>query len=97
MAEPMIAIAIAYALPQCQRIVKLEVSRGTTVADAVSQSGLVRQFPELAGAPLNCAIFGRAVPLTQRLEEGDRVEVLRALLIDPKENRRRSAARTRNR
>jgi putative ubiquitin-RnfH superfamily antitoxin RatB of RatAB toxin-antitoxin module len=95
MQAPEIAISVAYALPQRQTILELRVPQGTTVADAVSRSGLPSRFPELADAPLHCAIFGRAVPLTHIVEDGDRVEILRPLLIDPKESRRRAAARAR--
>jgi len=90
-----IAISVVYALPQRQTIVELRVPRGTTAAEAVSRSSLPSRFPELANAPLHCAIFGRAVALTYAVEEGDRVEILRPLLIDPKESRRQAAARAR--
>jgi putative ubiquitin-RnfH superfamily antitoxin RatB of RatAB toxin-antitoxin module len=91
-----IGIAVAYALPERQVVVKLRVPSGTTVAEAVHLSSLSTRFPELSSAPLNCAIFGRVVPLGQIVAEGDRVEVLRPLSIDPKESRRRAAARARN-
>lgn len=92
---PDIAISVAYALPDEQSVVRLRVPRGTTVAEAVRLSSLSSRFPEIEAAPLNCAVFGRAASLDQILVEGDRVEVLRPLLIDPKESRRQAAARTR--
>lgn len=96
MPEPEIAISVVYAMPDRQALVKLQVPSGTTVADAVRLSGLASRFPELATAPLDCAIFGRVVPLDQAVAAGDRVEVLRPLLIDPKESRRQAAARARS-
>jgi putative ubiquitin-RnfH superfamily antitoxin RatB of RatAB toxin-antitoxin module len=96
MSEPEISISVVYALPEQQELVKLRVPPGTTVAEAVTLSGLSSRFPELATAPLQCAIFGRVVPLGQVVIDGDRVEVLRPLLIDPKESRRQAAARARN-
>ena len=92
-----IAISVVYALPDRQEIATLTVSSEMTVAQAVERSGLLRNHPGLSLETLNCAIFGRAVPLTQRLNAGDRIEILRPLLIDPKESRRQAAARTKSR
>jgi uncharacterized protein len=88
-------IRVVYALPDRQVIVSLQVPPGTTVADAVARSKLLEKFPEAAARPLACAVFGRAVPLTYELREGDRVEILRPLLIDPKQSRREAAERSR--
>ena len=88
-----IHVSVVYALAAQQVIVELTVSRATTVASAVEQSGLIRRFPEIATRPLHCAIYSRVVNTTELLAEGDRVEILRPLLIDPKENRRQAAAR----
>lgn len=89
-------VSVVYALPERQLIVELNVPAGATVAEVVDASGLRRRFPEL-GEPLSCAIFGRSVPLTHSVRAGDRVEVLRPLLVDPKESRRRAAAAARTR
>ena len=97
MSDETIEISVAYALPERQKIVKLRVPTGTTIAEAVEISKLVSAFPEIAAAPLACSIYGRAVALSDVLAEGDRVEILRPLIIDPKENRRQVAARTRRR
>ena len=88
-------VRVVYALPQQQIGVSLEVAPGTTAADAVTRSRLLERFPEAASRPLACAVFGRAVPLTYGLREGDRVEILRPLQIDPKQSRREAAQRNR--
>jgi putative ubiquitin-RnfH superfamily antitoxin RatB of RatAB toxin-antitoxin module len=88
-------VRVVYALPDQQASVELEVPPGTTAADAVTRSKLLEKFPEAAARPLACAVFGRAVPLTYELREGDRVEILRPLLIDPKQSRREAADRSR--
>jgi putative ubiquitin-RnfH superfamily antitoxin RatB of RatAB toxin-antitoxin module len=88
------SVAVVYALPDRQVSVRLVVDAGTTVAEAVAQSGLAERFAEIEESELACAIYGRVVLLTQVLADGDRVEILRPLLIDPKENRRRSAAKS---
>lgn len=90
-----IHVEVVYALADRQSIVKLAVAAGTTAEVAVEMSGLKRRYPQIASRPLHCAIFGRSVEGSQVLAAGDRVEILRPLLIDPKENRRRTAARAR--
>jgi len=87
-------ITVAYALPTQQPIVELRMPAGTTVLAAVERSGLRERFTELLQQPLNCAIYSRVVQLSTVLNDGDRVEILRPLLIDPKEGRRQAARRT---
>ena len=88
-------VRVVYALPDQQVSVPLEVPSGTTVTEAVTRSKLLERFPETAERPLTCAVFGRTVPLTYELREGDRIEILRPLLIDPKQSRREAAERSR--
>lgn len=88
-------VSVVYALPERQALVELELPESATVADAVARSGLLQQFPEISNRPLACAIYGRAVTDSQVLRAGDRVELLRPLQVDPKESRRRAAARGR--
>ena len=66
----------------------LELPSGAVVADAVAAAGL-----DPDGQSRACAVHGVVVPATQSLSDGDRVELLRPLLIDPKEARRRRAQR----
>ena len=86
---------VVYALPDRQAVQQLDVAESATVAEAVALSGLLQKFPEIAGRPLACAIFGRAVADSHALRADDRVEILRPLQVDPKESRRRAAARGR--
>jgi uncharacterized protein len=88
-------VRVVYALPDQQLGVSLEVAAGSSAAEAITRSGLLEKFPEAASQPLACAIFGRAVPLSYQLRDGDRVEILRPLLIDPKQSRRAAADRSR--
>ncbi|PJK09551.1 RnfH family protein [Lysobacteraceae bacterium NML95-0200] len=64
----------------------LTLADGATVADALVACEFVRDFP-LAGM----AVFGKRVTETTVLHEGDRLELLRALLADPKQSRRKRA------
>lgn len=91
----LLRVRVIYALPDQQASVDLELPPGTSLTDAVTRSGLLQKFPEAAARPLQCAIFGRAVPLTYQLRDGDRIEILRPLLIDPKQSRRAAAERSR--
>ncbi len=84
---------VVYALPERQSTVDLRLPSGASVEEAVMKSGLAAEFPAIATQPLQCAIFGRVVPLTQPVGEGDRVEILRPLIADPKQSRRQAAAR----
>ena len=88
-------IWVVYALPDRQSVQELQLPEPATVAEAVARSGLLQQFPELADRPLACAIFGRPVADSHLLRADDRVEILRPLQVDPKESRRRAAARGR--
>lgn len=89
-----IRISVVYALPDRQSVVELTVPATTTVEQAVARSGLLERFPQIAAQPLQCAVFGRAVAVSDPLAEGERVEILRPLQIDPKVSRRQAAARS---
>lgn len=82
-------VEVAYARPDKQRIISLDVPEGTTVAEAARLSGIVEMFPEIDLAEIDMGIFGKVVkkPGEQTLREGDRVELYRPLKIDPKQAR----------
>ncbi len=86
----LIEVEVAYALPQRQVIAKVSVAAGTTVAEAIVLSGIRSMFPGIEEQP-KVGIFSRKVSLDYRLQAGDRVEIYRPLLADPKEVRRRKA------
>jgi putative ubiquitin-RnfH superfamily antitoxin RatB of RatAB toxin-antitoxin module len=82
-----------YALPGGEDAVSLELRAGATAADAVRASGLLQRHPEIDLGRHRIGIYGRVVAKQAPLAEGDRVEVYRPLLVDPKEARRRRALR----
>lgn len=86
-----IGIEVAYALPRRQRVVGLRVAIGTTVAQALMRADLAREFPEIDPARAQCGIYGRRVALDHELRDGDRVEIYRPLIVDPKSLRRARA------
>lgn len=85
----MLEIEIAYGLPDRQYLRAMQVPEGTTARQAVLQSSLDQEIPnlDLASAPLG--IFGKRVKDDTVLRARDRIEIYRPLLIDPKEARRR--------
>ncbi len=89
----MVNIEVAYAKPDEQVIVELVLPEDSTVEAAVKASGLLGRFPEIAWAGLNAGIFGVVCKLDQVVREGDRVEIYRGLVRDPKEARRQRALR----
>lgn len=86
-------IEVAIALPERQEVISLEVPQGTTAEGAVVLANLQEKFPtlDIAGAPLG--VWCRQVDRQHVLHDGDRVEVYRSLLMDPREARRQLAAR----
>lgn len=89
-----IRVEVAYALPDRQLVVPLQVKKGTTLFEAAVQSGIATKFDglDLEKAPMG--IFGRAErkPKERVLEDGERVEIYRSLIADPKEVRKKRAA-----
>lgn len=85
----MIGVEVAFARPEKQEIIHLQVEEGTTVVEAVQRSGITTIFPEIDPANDDMGIFGKAVknPSAHELRDGDRVEIYRPLTIDPKQAR----------
>lgn len=70
------------------REVPVQLPEGATVADALRASGLALQFAELANSTVALGVWGRKVRPQQQVQDGDRVELYRPLLVDPKVARR---------
>jgi len=88
MAEPAINIEVAYATPETQFLVSLDLPTPVTVGEAIRQSGVLKAFPELQLDSISVGIFSKASDLEAELSAGDRVEIYRPLQVDPKEARR---------
>jgi putative ubiquitin-RnfH superfamily antitoxin RatB of RatAB toxin-antitoxin module len=86
-----LAISVAYAAPGTEALVVLALPPGATVDDAVAQSGILARFA-LDASLLEFAIFGRRAAGVTPLADGDRVELTRPLVADPKSVRRKRAA-----
>lgn len=89
----LLAIEVTYAAAGAPACVALKVAPGTTLREAIASSGLLRRFPQIDLSRCGVGVFGRLRGLDDPVAAGDRVEIYRPLLQDPRERRRRSARR----
>ena len=82
-------VEVAYALPEQQRVIEVELSPGATCRDAIEASGILNEFPQIDLAATSIGVFGEVCPLDQTVEAFDRMEIYRPLQVDPREQRRR--------
>lgn len=94
-----ISVTVVYALPHEQVQVAVTLPRGSTLQDAVAASGLAARFADISGPAVCFGIFGKLekAPASRILQSGERVEIYRSLLIDPKEARKARAAKAKAR
>ena len=89
--ENKLTVMIAYATPQQQWVQSLEMREGSSVEDVLMQCKNKEPFNQLDFSQHKIGIFGKEVELTQRVENGDRIEIYRALMMDPMTARRKRA------
>ena len=91
----MLQVEVAYARPDRQEIVTVDVPEGTTALEAVRMSGITDIFPEIDAEAIDMGVFGKVIkkPADHPVREGDRVELYRPLKIDPKQARLNRAKR----
>ncbi|MEL7024741.1 MAG: RnfH family protein [Pseudomonadota bacterium] len=92
LASGTVSVQLALALPDQQWVKSLNVAQGTTVQDVIDHSGVAEAFPQLDFAALGTGVWGEAAPRERLVEPGDRVELYRPLILDPREARRALAA-----
>jgi putative ubiquitin-RnfH superfamily antitoxin RatB of RatAB toxin-antitoxin module len=90
-----IRVEVAYASPERQCIVAVEVEKDATVAEVIKRSAIASLFPEIDLNTQHIGIFSQPCALTDKVEEGNRIEIYRPLTIDPKEARRAKAKKKR--
>ena len=91
-----IVVTVAWATPSIEELVDVELPAGSSAGDAIARSGLVAAYG-LDLARLGVAIFGRRAALASAVDDGDRVEITRALPADAKQARRERALAAPNR
>ena len=81
-------VELIYATPREQNLLTLDVPDKTTVAHAIALSGILVNYPEIDLSQNKVGIFSKLVSLETQLKPGDRIEIYRALTLDPKQKRR---------
>ena len=89
----MLRVEVVYALPDRQILLTLDVEQGTTARMAVERSGILQRHPEVDLERTKLGVFGRAVSPGTSLRDGDRVEIYRPLIANPRQARRERAHR----
>ena len=87
------SVEVVFALPEKQRLIAVDAVAGMTAAEAIAASGILAQFEGYELQELRIGIWGREVEAGQRLSPGDRVELYRPLVVEPREARRLRAAK----
>ncbi len=90
--DELIKVEVAYATPDEQLIFELKVAVDATVEEIIKASGVMDKFSDIDLAVNKVGVFGKLTKLANTLREGDRVEIYRKLIADPKEVRRQRAA-----
>jgi putative ubiquitin-RnfH superfamily antitoxin RatB of RatAB toxin-antitoxin module len=85
-------ISVAYAEPTQQTWLRIEVLDGTTVSEAIRQSGILANYPHVSLEERKVGIFGKVAKLDTPLRPGDRVEIYRTITCDPRTVPRRDGA-----
>ena len=88
-----IMIEVAYALPEEQVIISIKVPTKSDVKQAIEKSGIQKKFPSIDLSNNKVGIFGKKTTLDHPLKDRDRIEIYRPLILDPKDMRRKRAAK----
>ncbi|WP_057832175.1 RnfH family protein [Colwellia sp. TT2012] len=86
-----VTIEVVYGVPHKQKILTLVLAMGTTVEQAIIESGIIDLFPDIDLKVNKVGVWNRAVKLADLINDLDRIEVYRPLLADPKDVRKRRA------
>ena len=93
-ASAKIVVEVAYALPEKQYLQRVTLQQGAIVEEAIRASGLLELRTDIDLSKNKVGIYSRPVKLTDVLQDGDRVEIYRPLIADPKELRRQRAEKS---
>ncbi|KJG14466.1 hypothetical protein UB37_16760 [Photobacterium iliopiscarium] len=89
--QPLIHVEVVFALPNVQRVLKLAVVAETSIQAIIEQSGILTMYPEIDLNINKIGIYSRNVKLDATARDGDRIEIYRPLVADPREIRRKRA------
>ena len=85
-------IEVAYALPDKQSLISIEIKNGSTLKDAIEASGILETFEQIDLTKDRVGIFAKFATLDTILRDKDRIEIYRPLVADPKKARKDRAA-----
>lgn len=88
-----VEIVVCYATAREEFLRSMRVAPGTTIGQAIEMSGVLEAFPDINLATQPVGIYAKKKTLDTVLRERDRIEIYRALLADPKDSRRKRAAK----
>lgn len=87
----MIRVEVVFARPDDQVILPVALPEGATLREAIVASGVLERFPEIDLARHRVGVFARLRAPDALVRDGDRIEIYRLLVADPKDGRRRRA------
>ncbi|PSB92014.1 RnfH family protein [Candidatus Pandoraea novymonadis] len=97
MSDSRIFVQVCYALPKKQILLAVQLNAvGANIEKALKHSGIFTLYPELEISNLNVGVFGKIKPLDASVIDGDRVEIYRSLIADPKIARQLRVEKMRN-
>ncbi|MCC2615314.1 RnfH family protein [Aestuariibacter halophilus] len=91
MTDQQISVEVAYALPDKQSLLTVVVEKGCSVEDVIKASGVLRRYKDIDLSVNKVGIWNRTCKLSDTPKDGDRIEIYRPLIADPKEVRKRRA------
>ncbi|MDX3772989.1 RnfH family protein [Chromatiaceae bacterium AAb-1] len=94
--DEQITVEVVYALPAKQSLQTIAVDIGSTVLQVIEHSGILQQFPEIDLQQQKVGVWSRPVKLDDVIKAGDRIEIYRPLIADPKDLRRRRAEKAKD-
>ena len=91
-----ISVEVCYALPDKQTLLTLDVEASETIESIIKQSGILELYPEIDLSRNKVGVFSKLAKLTDTLHQGDRIEIYRPLIVDPKEVRKQRAQKNKS-
>ena len=86
-----VRLQVCYALPDAVSLLTVDLDEGQTLEQAIHASGVLARHPEIDLSALKIGVFGKLRQLSDLARSGDRIEIYRPLIADPKDSRRRRA------
>jgi putative ubiquitin-RnfH superfamily antitoxin RatB of RatAB toxin-antitoxin module len=86
-----VRVQVCYALPDAVSLLTVDLDEGQTLEQAIHASGVLARHPEIDLGTLKIGVFGKLRQLSDLVRAGDRIEIYRPLIADPKDSRRRRA------